>query len=423
MSWASLSLCRSQNLSMHCIHHLPLLLAGLLALSHGQLPSGDNKGYGNSSHQHGQESGEDPSSPQVAPSNTNFAFRFYHLLTSENPRKNIFFSPLSISTAYAMLSLGAGFNLTELSILDIHRGFQHLLRVLSLQDHGLEVHLGNTLLLSDDLELLPGFLNSTMTFYDPKLFRPDFSDTVGTTKLINDHVKKETRGKITDLVSELTPDVKMIVVNYIYFKGLWKKPFHLSRTTAGDFYVDESTTVKVPMMVQSFQHHWYLQDRHVPCSVLRLDYQGDAVAFFILPDRGKMAQVEEVLTPQMLASALNREYFYRSVEIHFPRFSISGSYALDQILPKLGFQDLFSQQANFSGITTQRKLQVFHKATLDVNEVGTEATAVTSSFLTFLSAPRSHLVVRFNRPFLLTIFSPSTQSVLFWGKVVDPTAP
>jgi serpin peptidase inhibitor clade A protein 3 len=83
--------------------------------------------------------------------------------------------------------------------------------------------------------------------------------------------------------------------------GLWKKPFHLSRTTAGDFYVDESTTVKVPMMVQSFQHQWYLQDRHVPCSVLRLDYQGDAVAFFILPDRGKMAQVEEVLTPQMLA--------------------------------------------------------------------------------------------------------------------------
>jgi serpin peptidase inhibitor clade A protein 3 len=81
------------------------------------------------------------------------------------------------------------------------------------------VHLGNTLLLSGDLELLPGFLNSTMTFYDPKLFRPDFSDTVGTTKLINDHVKKETRGKITDLVSELTPDVKMIVVNYIYFKG------------------------------------------------------------------------------------------------------------------------------------------------------------------------------------------------------------
>jgi hypothetical protein len=60
----------------------------------------------------------------------------------------------------------------------------------------------------------------------------------------------------------------------------------------------------------------------------------------------------------MLLSITPPRYFYRSVEIHFPRFSISGSYALDQILPKLGFQDLFSQQANFSGITTQRKLQV-----------------------------------------------------------------
>lgn len=83
--------------------------------------------------------------------------------------------------------------------------------------------------------------------------------------------------------------------------GLWEKPFVPERTRPQDFYVDESTTVKVPMMFQDRHHHWYLHDRHLPCSVLRMDYRGDAKAFFILPDPGRMRQVEGVLTPEMLA--------------------------------------------------------------------------------------------------------------------------
>ena len=64
--------------------------------------------------------------------------------------------------------------------------------------------------------------------------------------------------------------------------------------------MDEKTVVKVPMMFQDKNHHWYLHDRYLPCSVLRMDYQGNARALFILPDKGKMKQVEEVLTPEML---------------------------------------------------------------------------------------------------------------------------
>lgn len=82
--------------------------------------------------------------------------------------------------------------------------------------------------------------------------------------------------------------------------ALWEKPFVPSLTTPQDFYVDENTVVKVPMMLQDTEHHWYLHDRYLPCSVLRMDYKGNAMAFFILPNRGKMKQVEEVLTPEML---------------------------------------------------------------------------------------------------------------------------
>nr|XP_012594097.1 kallistatin isoform X2 [Microcebus murinus] len=360
---------------MHLANHLLLLLAALLALSHGHLhPQHKGQGGTNSSHQ--QVPGTDEGSPslRIAPGNTNFALRFYHLIASESPKKNIFFSPLSISAALAMLSLGArshsqtqmlqglGFNLTELSESDIHGGFQHLLHNLNLPSRELAMHVGSALFLNQDLPFLPKFLNETTAFYESRLFHTDFSDTVGTTQLINNHVKQETQGKIVDLVSKLSTDTLMVLVNYVYFKG-------------------------------------------------------------------KMKELEEVLTPEMLRrwnNLLQKRNFYRKLELHFPKFSISGSYTLHQILPKLGFHDLFSPRANFSGITGQLKLQApksFHKATLDVNEAGTQATAATSSSTRFLSAQHSHRVLWFNRPFFLVILSGSTQSVLFLGKVVDPTQP
>ena len=85
-----------------------------------------------------------------------------------------------------------------------------------------------------------------------------------------------------------------------FLSALWEKPFVLSLTTPQDFYVDENTVVKVPMMLQDTEDHWYLHDKYLPCSVLRMDYKGNAMALFILPNRGKMKQVEEVLTPEIL---------------------------------------------------------------------------------------------------------------------------
>lgn len=91
----------------------------------------------------------------------------------------------------------------------------------------------------------------------------------------------------------------MVLVNYIFFQGLWEKPLHTSGISTQDFYVDENTVVKVPMMRQ-VQKHGYLEDSNVPCKVLRMDYRGDAMAFFILPNPGKMNEVEKVLSPGML---------------------------------------------------------------------------------------------------------------------------
>nr|XP_004665611.2 kallistatin [Jaculus jaculus] len=416
---------------MHCASCVGLLLAGFLALSHSEL----------------DEIGESdiypfltaPPNVQIAPGNTNFAFRFYHLIASQNPRKNIFFSPLSISLAFSMLSLGAdkssqsqileglGFNLTALSVPDIHEGFRYLLRMLMHPDHpDLETHVGIALFLSPNLKLLPRFIYDIEGFYNAKLHRPNFTDVAGTSRLINDYVREKTNGKISNLVSQLSRDMKMVLVNFIYFKGLWEKPFPPSRIALRDFHIDDKTIVQVPMMMHFQEPHWYFRDKRVPCSVLRMDYRGSMVALFVLPHEGKMHEVEQVLSPDMLQRwlyLLQNRYFHKRLTLYMPKFSVSSSYELDRILPMMGFGDLFSPNASFSGITTQQKLWLsksFHKATMDVNEVGTEAAAVTGVSTVFLSAQQDYRVLMFDRPFFVALFSNMTRSLLFLGKVVNP---
>ncbi|OWK08733.1 hypothetical protein Celaphus_00015508, partial [Cervus elaphus hippelaphus] len=138
------------------------------------------------------------------------------------------------------------------------------------------------------------------------------------------------------------------------------------------------------------------------CLVLWTDYQGNITTLFILPDPGKMEQVAEVLTPKIL-TRWNNLPWKRKLKLYLPKFSISGSCNLDQILPKLGITDLFFQQADL--IAKPEGVQV-----------------VTSSSVTFWSRDNRQ-ALWLNWLFLVVIFSANAQSILFLGKVVNPTKP
>lgn len=209
-------------------HCLLLLLAGLLVLSSSQpAPKPDNTSNGTCR----GSSQCNNLGYKIAPSNANFAFRLYHLTVLENPGQNVFFSPLSISIALAMLSLGAGgdtqtqileglgFNLTKLSRPQIHEGFRIVQDMISRPATDLHTNVGNALILSQDLQLLPEFANATKASYNSEVLRTNFRDTEATIQLINNYVKEKTHGKIKNLVRTMSPDVRMVLVNYIFFRG------------------------------------------------------------------------------------------------------------------------------------------------------------------------------------------------------------
>uniref|UniRef100_A0A8C5YP04 Serpin family A member 11 n=1 Tax=Marmota marmota marmota TaxID=9994 RepID=A0A8C5YP04_MARMA len=408
-----------------------LLGAGILASVHCQpFPAHGDKSPGAHQPPSHQLSEPAPAYHKVTPTITSFALRLYKRLAAGTPG-NILFSPVSLSSTLALLSLGAqgdtstqileglGFNLTETPAADVHRGFQSLLRTLDLPSPKLELKVGSSLFLDKRLKPLQHFLDSTKELYGAFAFSANFSDPATTWRQISEYVRKQTYGHVTDGLPQFSHDTLMVLLNYIFFKGKWKKPFEVDHTKEEDFHVDQATTVRVPMMnrLGMFDLHY--------CStlaswVLQMDYLGNATAIFLLPDEGKLQHLEDTITKEILAKFLkNRES--SSVNLYFPKLNISGTIDLKPVLTSLGITNVFSEKADLSGITEDAPLRVsqaLHKAVLTIDERGTEAAGATVMGIMPVSLLPE---VKFDRPFLLVIYEHSTKSPLFVGKVVNPT--
>lgn len=89
--------------------------------------------------------------------------------------------------------------------------------------------------------------------------------------------------------------------------GKWEKPFEVDQTTEEDFHVDAGTTVKVPMMQRHGMFNLQRCDM-LSSQVLLMDYVGNATAFFILPDEGKLEHMENKLTKEALAKFLVKRH-------------------------------------------------------------------------------------------------------------------
>ncbi|KAB0369189.1 hypothetical protein FD755_019194, partial [Muntiacus reevesi] len=237
----------------------------------------------------------------LASSNTDFAFSLYKQLALENPNKNVIFSPLSISIALGFLSLGARlkFNLTETPETEIHQGFQHLLQTLNQPSNQLQLSAGNAMFVQEELKLLDKFIEDAKVLYSSQAFPTEFNDSNAAMKLINVYVKNKTQGKIEDLFKDLDPFTKIILVNYIYFKAQWKTRFDPKKTQQAEFHVSENKTVEVPMMTLGLETP-YFRDEELGCTLVELTYTSNDSALLILPDEGKMQDLEAKLNPETL---------------------------------------------------------------------------------------------------------------------------
>ena len=177
-------------------------------------------------------------------------------------------------------------------------------------------------------------------------------------------------------------------------------------------------------------HHFddirYMEDGDL--QAVELPYRGEDLSMVILLPRqvGACSQLESRLTAALLTGSLSTMKRQR-VEIFLPRFKLESSLDLNHALATMGMPDAFGPEADFSAMDGTRLLYisgVFHKAWGEVNEEGTEAaaaTAVAVAARAVMKPPPPPPVFRADHPFIFFIRDTRSGSILFLGRLADPT--
>lgn len=159
--------------------------------------------------------------------NDTLAHKLLDALLRESPRKNIIFSPMSISTSLAKLSLenkSAVFtdllkdlelDLKDIRKWDVHQLFQKLHQL----DRNIELKHGDILFVDKNRKMDSTFLHKLNNTLDMKVHMVNFQDEERTKKQIDHHVAEKMQENIDELATDLDPHTLLFLVNYILFKG------------------------------------------------------------------------------------------------------------------------------------------------------------------------------------------------------------
>ena len=389
-----------------------------------------------------------PAGPQsFGDDSNNFAVAMYERLR-QRPG-NLFFSPFSIRSALGMSQAGARGE-TAVEIMKALRissspetsqvAFAEInQRLKSAGDGKYEMAVANSLWGQEGASLQSEFLELIGRHYDGGMKLVDFRGASEAARAeINRWVEDKTRQKIRDLIPSggLDAETRLVLVNAVYFKGMWVLQFKTTATRDEPFYLEDGGKVRVPLMHQQPDRVRYLQASGY--QAVDLIYMGgDLSMLVLLPDRRDgLRDIEKRLSTRLLHDCVS-EMGIREVKLFLPRFKVTwGSIDMSDHLTALGMPSAFTRfQADFSGINgyeppAEESLflsAVFHKAFVEVHEEGTEAAAATAAVaMRQGSAMSPHKpppipIFRADHPFLFAIRDRKSGALLFLGRMTDPS--
>ncbi|XP_030063295.1 ovalbumin-related protein X [Microcaecilia unicolor] len=405
--------------------------------------------------------------------NASFTFDLYKQLNKTKKDENIFFSPLSIESALAMVLMGAKENTAAemekvLHLGDtegtadagagntcegnvnkqtflppppllgqqcdlegtVHSKFKELFSNLRKSGETCELHIANKLYGQYDFLFIEQYQNCIQKLYMAMLEDVDFKNTKEVTEKINMWVEKETQGKIKDLFTEdsFRQPTVLVLVNAIYFKGKWEKEFNKYETREAEFRLNKRESKPVKMMNQIGKFKLAsIPEMHM--TILELPYCMHEFSMLILlpdditDDSTGLEEIENGLTYEKLANWTTSALRETFVDVYLPTFKLEETYDLKSVLEKMGMKDVFSDDAVLTGISTIVGLKVskvVHKVYVEVNEKGTEAAAATGVVVVPQSGHGGGTLFKADHPFIFLIKHNPTNAIIFYGKYSSP---
>lgn len=331
----------------------------------------------------------------------------------ESNHESVIMSPYSVATALALLSAGAkGASFEEIKA-SLHLSGDQKAIADSFSESSTELRskvgealleIANKLYLKNGVEINPEYKDIALQKFNSELEAINFAESTQSADKINYWVEEKTNKRIQNLISpsDLNADTQLVLVNAIYFKGLWKEAFNEQQTSKLPFWLDETHSEDTDVMSQT-NKFLYGEFADLGFSALRMSYEkSDLSMLVLLPiKRTGLADLEKNLHSFELKNITSRMSL-RKVDVNLPKFKIESNINLNEILKmvcpakikrihsgswkyyaifQLGVNEVFNNGADLSNILSNgvpvKVSNMIHKAFVEVDEKGAEAAAAT----------------------------------------------
>ena len=344
-----------------------------------------------------------------------------------NKGVNVITSPLSIYMSFAVLAEGmTGESLKELqkifgfvegSILD-KKTLESIEHFVSKDNDDVLIHMDTSLFTNKNVKLKKDYIEAIKKKYFSSAESLDFSDPK-TVSIINEKIAYNTNNLVKYGIQKLSPTSLAVLVNTIYFKGVWADPFNQENTFEHEFKKADDSKVTVEFMAKK---NSYFRFKHTDrYSYLSIPYQSEETTFVI--EMAKDGKLDTTHNPKEVIDVA-KNVDKQMCDIFVPKFKSVFNCDMIPILKELGLNRVFISNKDFSKITDHNMCinNIVHNACIQVDEEGTEACAFTMEVMEGQIAAAEVEIPKFiaDRPFFFHIVDCVREVILFSGTIEEP---
>lgn len=372
-----------------------------------------------------------------------FGLNLFQAADPKNPDDNFIVSPLSPQVLLAQLTEAC----SEKARMEMIKGLKlngneaaslvdALTSAANKDSTANKLDIASTFFKAKSIKLLDEFRDNAKR-NNMKVIDVDFSDTQQAAQTINEWANTKTRGNIPQVISEqgISPDMAMLLVNAIYFKGTWLYKFNETTTDKrARFESMKNKHMSVHMMSQTNKlrfgeiNYGIYSDPEKGLRWVELPYDGDELSMIVLLPKMRH-QLDEMLSQtnrshfQEIFKVIRRNHNPVKIHLKMPRFTIQSSVSLVQPLKKLGIKEIFESDSPLPKLSKMqtRVGDVKQDAFLSVDEKGTTATAVSMVTIIPLSL-NTYEDIHFtcDEPFMVMVVDKTREMPLFMAKIRKP---
>ncbi|KAM7399741.1 hypothetical protein PAMP_018989 [Pampus punctatissimus] len=372
--------------------------------------------------------------PSYGERGSDLGLEVFQQVVRSKPLENVVLSPHGVASILGMLLPGSHGE-TRKQVLNAlrykkngpYKMLKKLHKSLTAKSNQDVVLIANAMFSQEGFPMEEAFVATNKANFQCESRSLDFGNPQRAADVINAWVNNKTKGHIPSLIKAdmLDPSLtRLVTVNSVYFKGLWKSRFQPENTKMRPFNAGNGNVYKVPMMSQLsvFNIGMATTPQGLKYKVIELPYHGNTISMLIVLPTDEDTPLSRVIPHISTATVQSWTTLMhmRKIRLLIPKFTADAEVDLETPLAALGIIDMFNEgKADFRHLSAQAVYvsKALQKAKIVVNEDGTKAAAATTAILLARSSPPWVLV---DRPFLFLIRHNPTGTILFMGQINQP---